>query len=1435
MSINLKSYLLSLLFFIISCPSFSQVAIIPYGEGSIEKPYLISSLENLYWIAQNSSKWDKNYKQTIDINASDTKNWDDGDGREREGFKPLGNNETKFSGTYDGNGHIIDSLFINRSEGNQAFFGVTRNATISNLGLTNVTIKGDFNIGAIVGYHTKNSLLISCFSSGTIECISNKGKSMGGLVGNNDESTISNCYSLSDVIIERYGMVNWYKQFFGGLVGTNWNARIENCYSTGLLIGDADFKGGLIGSNNNSEVINSFWDVDSSGIGLSQGGLGLKTEELKIARTFYEVGWDFVEDENGNDNGSAGGLEGNGDNNYWDMNQDGNHYPILSWQDGEQALITDLTSPTIKSISPIKGSIDVSNDGNLIIEFNDQVDFYGGVLTFKKYNNDEYLDQFYLYDDYISGIGTQSISIDPPSDLRDNVHMYVQIDGAAITDIYGNSATKLIDKENWHFTTKNMKVGIISLLSPHHQSKNLPLSPVLSWFQPSGATGDVKYEIQVATHKDFNKANLVFNDTIRGQTDKKISGLDYGKTYYWRVKGIKNENDFSDFSQVYEFTTRESQMIPVFERNDINFHTGIFKDLDNDKDLDIIFYEYVEPAIIWPSINQTETSGYHIKYLESVNYLEFEEHDLKVLEYKPSVIIVNDFEGDGDQDIFLVEFSKLTLLENDGKERFIYKELYDNQTHIQNINIFDVDLDNDMDMIVKDAHGLYLLEHDNLFSFNKSLIQSESTNINLCIDIDNDGFYDLLSSNNNQLFWYKNQNGDHFTKIIIDNKFNDFQLVNGIDIESDGDIDIIIYSQFQHSVFWYENTGNIFLDKKEICNGIMFPKSLSDIDGDGYVDLIIRSLTSGYWWCRNVENITTERRFIYNQSDAQVNIMDFNNDSNIDILIGSNLFINVPSKSFPLTSPELIYPSNTSYDLPLGINFNWNQVNGALKYDLELSTSYDLIENLITISDLTETSYLLNGLIPSRKYYWRIRAKNEHYESFSTVYEFYTTNNSNIEVVNETQTLAFVPTQPSKTSSLDYRLVSFPCNMNSSIINGEIKNPPVVSDFIQDGIHGKEWVIYRDNGLSNYYKESLDPHIQLTNTGEGFWLIKSGGLTVPSIISQYELYDNCLEIEVNSYSWNIIGNPFNQEVLLVSLQEYNYNLGTFWEYTSSGYVQATKLEPYKGYYYYETNGLNLIIPYPGYTIFSENSKTVLTSKENWQIQIELKTQFNQDNYNFIGVNALASKELDKYDSYKPPMFEDQGYVVFYRPEWDNKYYKFSSDIKPEFEDGEIWEFSVDNSSGTATLKFNFDNVPGKYKVILVDSLNTNLIELADRKQYEYYSTLSSHPFKLIVGTEKFIADNSTQYMQDKFDLLQNYPNPFNPITTIGYKLKELSKVQLHIYNVLGQKVKTIVNKHQEAGKYYTSWDATNFSSGVYFYQLIINGRPFQVRKMLLIK
>lgn len=87
---------------------------------------------------------------------------------------------------------------------------------------------------------------------------------------------------------------------------------------------------------------------------------------------------------------------------------------------------------------------------------------------------------------------------------------------------------------------------------------------------------------------------------------------------------------------------------------------------------------------------------------------------------------------------------------------------------------------------------------------------------------------------------------------------------------------------------------------------------------------------------------------------------------------------------------------------------------------------------------------------------------------------------------------------------------------------------------------------------------------------------------------------------------------------------------------------------------------------------------------------------------------------------------------------------------------------------------------------------------------------------------------------DQFMMKQNYPNPFNPTTSIAYQIPVSGFVSLKIYDILGKEVATLVQEMKDAGSYAATWDASELSSGIYFYR-ITAGRFSSIKKMILMK
>jgi len=106
---------------------------------------------------------------------------------------------------------------------------------------------------------------------------------------------------------------------------------------------------------------------------------------------------------------------------------------------------------------------------------------------------------------------------------------------------------------------------------------------------------------------------------------------------------------------------------------------------------------------------------------------------------------------------------------------------------------------------------------------------------------------------------------------------------------------------------------------------------------------------------------------------------------------------------------------------------------------------------------------------------------------------------------------------------------------------------------------------------------------------------------------------------------------------------------------------------------------------------------------------------------------------------------------------------------------------------------------------------------------------------ILVGqTDSTVSSITEEYTPNEFVLEQNFPNPFNPKTTISYGIKERSFIELKIYDILGREVIILINREQNAGSYKIECDASELTSGIYFYRLKA-GSFVETKKMLLMK
>lgn len=203
------------------------------------------------WADLNDMRNDltEDYLLTVDLDSSSTGYAGVGDD-----WVPIGESGPgiDFTGTFNGQGHTISDLVVNKPGTDfVGLFGLI-NSTVENVGLVDVNINGNEWVGGVVGASANSSIVRNCYSTGSVAGNDN----VGGVVGGIQFAFITNCYSTASVT-GNTGV--------GGLVGFLFNFTVTNCYAVGSVTGTASV-GGLVGVINVAgTVTNCGWYTGAGG------------------------------------------------------------------------------------------------------------------------------------------------------------------------------------------------------------------------------------------------------------------------------------------------------------------------------------------------------------------------------------------------------------------------------------------------------------------------------------------------------------------------------------------------------------------------------------------------------------------------------------------------------------------------------------------------------------------------------------------------------------------------------------------------------------------------------------------------------------------------------------------------------------------------------------------------------------------------------------------------------------------------------------------------------------------------------------------------------------------------------------------------------------------------------------------------------------------
>jgi Secretion system C-terminal sorting domain len=536
--------------------------------------------------------------------------------------------------------------------------------------------------------------------------------------------------------------------------------------------------------------------------------------------------------------------------------------------------------------------------------------------------------------------------------------------------------------------------------------------------------------------------------------------------------------------------------------------------------------------------------------------------------------------------------------------------------------------------------------------------------------------------------------------------------------------------------------------------------------------------------------------------------------------------------SYILPPPELSAPADSSGNLVTRTVLHWKPVPFAALYQVQISPDSNFTSTATIDTSVVADSIFPGLFIRGFKYYWHVRAGKgtKSWGPYSQRWTFAIEPWTQTASFTVDTTMSFPQySDVSQFKPADYKLFGLPGHTNQPLID------------LLKGIPGKDWEVYSDNGDTADYLVKYDGSGNFVfGLGNAFWLIHNGPLKIDTSLAAAPL-DSIGQVKIFLHpGWNIITDPYLVVVPWDTVQALNGNLaGPVWGYDGNFNV-SNSLAPFQGYYYFNSNNLNyLLVPYiepqsaagkPGRLMQAAS----VTS--GWTVHVTLSTDGMTDRSTWFGASAAVGQGLNSCDVRKPRAFGFEPSISFDHPDWDRNFSRFASEVHPLFADSSEWTFDVEAVPGkSAEIDFSgIAQIPDAFEAFLYDPVSNSWTNIKETTRYNFVPVSQKTSLTLIVGKSGLISNLVNKSRAMTFQLESNYPNPFNPTTVISYQIPSESLVNLEVFNVLGQRVATLVNDQQAPGKHTVEFDGERLASGVYFYRLVA-GNHISTRKMVLLK
>ncbi len=429
---------------------------------------------------------------------------------------------------------------------------------------------------------------------------------------------------------------------------------------------------------------------------------------------------------------------------------------------------------------------------------------------------------------------------------------------------------------------------------------------------------------------------------------------------------------------------------------------------------------------------------------------------------------------------------------------------------------------------------------------------------------------------------------------------------------------------------------------------------------------------------------------------------------------------------------------------------------------------------------------------------------------------------------------------PGAFPAVQYRMASVPL---------DLQDPTIPTQLFDDyGTYDQSlWRVLRWLTRQDRYAE-FEEYDGPLDGARAFWLItrEGGGFDVEN--GQSVDASRAFDVVLNP-GFSQVANPFAFAVATAEVRSSGLVQGPFFFDGVEYLLGPTRLEPWEGYFVFNPNPGPVTLTVPNREATAQAAKQA-SSDELFpeasflvQLRAEVPERGLRDTQNFAGFAAQAAEGWDPMDLPEPP-----GIGEHLRLSLVQEGRRLTSAFRPGQAGGGQWdlELAVSPSDGlAAAVSVQVALVergarPEGYAVYVID-LDEGRVLPGAAFTVALTPARPVRRLRLLVGTEAFAEAHSegASLVPVDFVLEQNYPNPFHAETVIGYGLSRQSRVELAVYNVLGQRVRTLVTGEQRSGRYEVRWDGLDeagrpAASGVYVYRLHAD-RFSSTRTMLLVR